>query len=58
VAAGVAALLLSAFPDLTPTDLRQALIDGATNVIGTPWNRDYGRGIVNAAVSYTLLVRK
>jgi subtilisin family serine protease len=58
VAAGVAALLLSAHPDLSPNDLRQALIDGAVNVTGAAWDRDYGRGIVNAAASYTQLGRK
>jgi subtilisin family serine protease len=58
VAAGVAALLLSAYPSLAPHDLRQALIDGAVNVTGEAWSRDYGRGIVNAAASYTLLSRK
>lgn len=58
VAAGVAALLLSAHPDLSPNDLRQALIDGAVNVTGQPWDRDYGRGIINAAAAYTLLATK
>jgi subtilisin family serine protease len=58
VAAGVAALLLSAHPDLSPNDLRQALIDGAVNVTGADWDRDYGRGIVNAAAAYTKLGRK
>lgn len=58
IAAGVAALLLSAHPDLSPNDLRQALIDGAVNVTGADWDRDYGRGVVSAGASYTLLGRK
>jgi subtilisin family serine protease len=57
VAAGVAALLLSAYPNLTADELRQALIDGAVKVSGETWDRDYGRGVVNAAASYTLLER-
>jgi serine protease AprX len=57
VAAGVGALLLSAFPNLSPDALRAALLDGLISVTGPGWNRDYGRGIVNAAASYTRLVR-
>ncbi len=57
VAAGVGALLLSAFPDLDPAQLRDALISGATRVGPKPWDPDYGRGIVNAAASYTHLRR-
>ncbi len=55
VAAGVGALLLSAFPDLDPAQLRDALIAGATRVDAAPWGPDYGHGIVNAAASYTHL---
>ncbi|MBD3886751.1 S8 family serine peptidase [Phormidium tenue FACHB-886] len=55
VAAGVGALLLSAFPNLTPQQLKDVLIRGAIN-IGTPgWDAGSGFGIINAAVSYTLL---
>jgi subtilisin family serine protease len=55
VAAGVAALLMSALPQLTPDALRAALIAGAVN-IGTPgWDPEYGHGVVNAAASYSLL---
>jgi serine protease AprX len=57
VAAGVGALLLSAFPDLDPMRLRDALIAGATRVSSHPWDRDHGRGIINAAASYTHLKR-
>lgn len=55
VAAGVGALLLSAFPALTPDDLRQALLAGLHNVSGSAWDEGYGRGIVSAAASYTSL---
>jgi serine protease AprX len=58
VAAGVAAMLLSAFPDLTPDELRTALLDGLHNVSDQAWDPGYGRGIVNAAASYTLLQRR
>ncbi|MFC5380867.1 S8 family serine peptidase [Aquipuribacter nitratireducens] len=57
VAAGVAALLLSAAPGLTPDGLRDALYAGLTNVTGAAWDAGYGRGIVNAAASYSSLVR-
>ncbi|MFI1281319.1 S8 family serine peptidase [Streptomyces sp. NPDC020858] len=58
VAAGVAALLLSAFPGLGPAELREALLAGLVNPTGKPWDPDYGRGIVNAAASYSFLLRK
>ncbi|MGN9786130.1 S8 family serine peptidase [Nonomuraea sp. ZG12] len=58
VAAGVAALLLSAFPGLTPAELREALLAGLVNTTGRPWDRDYGRGILNAAASYSYMLRK
>jgi subtilisin family serine protease len=55
VAAGVGALLMSAFPSLTPARLKEALIRGAIN-IGVPgWDRDTGHGVINAAASYMLL---
>lgn len=57
VAAGVGALLLSAFPNLTPAQLRQALVDGATRLSTADWDRDYGRGIANAAASYNRVER-
>ena len=58
VAAGVAALLLSAFPALGPDDLRNALVEGLHNITGAPWIPGYGRGIVSAAASYALQLRK
>ncbi|MGW6916860.1 S8 family serine peptidase [Kitasatospora sp. NPDC054939] len=58
VAAGVGALLLSAFPGLTPAELREALLAGLINPTGKQWDPGYGRGIVNAAASYSFLLRK
>ncbi len=57
VAAGVGALLMSAFPGLGPDRLKRALIAGAIN-LGTPgWDADTGFGVIHAASSYTLLRR-
>lgn len=57
VAAGIGALLLSVFPDLTPLELKEILISGAFD-IGTPgWDTDTGFGVANAAASYNILVR-
>jgi serine protease AprX len=56
VAAGVAALLLSAFPQAGPDTLKRTLIETACQIgrdIG--WNRDYGHGIINAGMAYTAL---
>ncbi len=58
VAAGVAALLLSAIPDLAPNDLKAALIAGAVNIGPPGWDADHGDGVVNAAASYSLLKRR
>lgn len=55
VAAGVSALLLSAFPGLTPDRLKNALIRGAINVGKPGWDTDTGFGVINAAASYMLL---
>lgn len=55
VAAGVAAMLLSAFPALTPDDVRAALEAGLHDVTGTGWDAGYGRGIISAAASYSSL---
>lgn len=55
VAAGVAALLLSAFPGLTPDRLKTALIRGAINIGKPGWDADTGFGVTNAAASYMLL---
>jgi serine protease AprX len=54
VAAGVAAMLLSAFPGLTPARLKHALIQTASgNASG--WNRDFGNGTINAGAAYRFL---
>ena len=54
VAAGVAALLLSAFPWLPPGDLKRVLIASATQVGRTVgWSRDLGYGVINAATAVT-----
>jgi len=55
VAAGVGALLMSAVPGLTPSKLKQALIEGAINIGPPGWDADTGFGVVNAAATYTLL---
>jgi subtilisin family serine protease len=55
VAAGVAALLLSYRRELTPAELRDALIEGATNGAGSAWGADFGRGVINAGASYRAL---
>ena len=55
VAAGVAALLLSAFPDLTPDRLRAALVAGAIDVGEPGWDVLHGHGVLNAAASYLRL---
>lgn len=53
VVAGVAAMLLSAQRDLTPGQLRNALVEGAQN--GGAWSADFGHGIVDAAASANAL---
>ncbi|HEX2061265.1 MAG TPA: S8 family serine peptidase, partial [Thermoanaerobaculia bacterium] len=55
VAAGVAALLMSAIPNLDPVRLKNALIRGATNLGQPGWDPDTGFGVINAAASYHLL---
>ena len=55
VAAGVAALLLSSSPGVTPDKPRRALLAGLHNVAGQPWDAGYGRGIINAAAAYISL---
>ena len=57
VAAGVGAMLMSAFPGLGPDRLKQALISGAINLGAPGWDADTGFGVVNAASSYALLRR-
>lgn len=55
VAAGVACLLLSAYPDLTPAGLRRALLLGAMEVGKPGWDPLHGHGIINAGASYQRL---
>ena len=54
-AAGVAALILSANPTLTPPQIRQQLFDSATDVVnvesGVGWDRYSGYGMINAAAA-------
>jgi len=57
LAAGVAALLMCAFPEMTRDELRRVLIGGAVRMGPNGWDRDYGHGIINAAGSYSLLKR-
>lgn len=53
VAAGVVALLLSAYRDATPEALKRALVEGARGEDG--WSPDTGHGIVNARTSMELM---
>lgn len=56
VAAGVGALLLSAFPTITPAALKAALMETAFslgNAVG--FDTEHGRGVINAAAAYTHL---
>ena len=58
VAAGVGALLLSAFPGLSPDELKTALIESVTQVGETiGWDRDHGHGVINAAAAFGTLTR-
>ncbi|MER7057861.1 S8 family serine peptidase [Streptomyces sp. NPDC000351] len=58
LAAGAAALLLSAFPRMSVQELRDALTAGLINVTGAAWDPGYGRGILNVAASYWHLLHK
>ncbi len=55
VASGVAALLLSAFPDTTPERLLAALIHGASKTVEADWDPEVGRGVVHASAAYDAL---
>jgi serine protease AprX len=55
VASGVAALLLSAFPGITPERLRAALVRGASKTVDADWDPEVGRGVINAAAAYDAL---
>ena len=60
-AAGVAALLLSVAPNLTVTQIRDYLANGAEDQVGRPtedtagWDQYHGHGRINAAASLSLL---
>lgn len=56
VAAGVAALLVSARQGVTPDQIRVALVEGATSD-GLGWNAGFGRGVINAGAAYEALKR-
>lgn len=56
-AAGVGALLLSAFPDLDPQRLKQSLIAGAFDIGAPGWDVHTGHAVVNALAAYNLLLR-
>jgi subtilisin family serine protease len=58
LAAGVAALLLSAMSNLTPDLLKQALINSAINLGKPGWDTDTGYGVVNAGAAYAWLKRQ
>ena len=55
VAAGVGALLMSAFPGLKVEDLRRALVARATDIGKPGWDSNTGYGIINAATAYAFL---
>jgi serine protease AprX len=53
VAAGVAALLLSAMPDVSPAAMKAALIASATNLGRTiGWDPETGHGVINAGAAW------
>lgn len=52
LACGVGALLLSAVPDLSPADLKAALIASCQNVAGRGWDPDLGAGVLSAGRAY------
>ncbi|WP_422860941.1 S8 family peptidase [Flagellimonas sp. S174] len=58
VAAGVAALLLSSFPNLSPKDLKDVLIQGAINLGSPGWDANTGYGVINAGSAYRSLCRE
>ncbi|MDJ0712841.1 MAG: S8 family serine peptidase [Prochloraceae cyanobacterium] len=58
VAAGVAALLMSALPGLSPQDLKNALIESAIDIGKPGFDFDTGYGVINAGAAYAMLKRK
>jgi len=55
VAVGVGALLMSAFPDLTPPRMKAAMIQSAINIGQPGFDHETGFGVMNAAVAYNLI---
>jgi len=55
VAAGVVAMLLSAFPDLTPDGVHEALVATAVNLGPPGFDHQTGHGVINAAAAYMRL---
>jgi subtilisin family serine protease len=55
VVTGVGALLLSAFPNLTPAQLARVLKGTAINLGQPGWDADTGFGVVNAGAAYIQL---
>lgn len=55
VAAGVAALLLSAIPGLSPQRLWEALVQTAINLNQPGWDDATGFGVINAGAAYNFL---
>lgn len=55
LAAGVAALLLSARPGLKPDQIKRIFIASATKIGVGGWNADIGFGVVNAARAFSML---
>ena len=57
-AAGVAALVWAARPDLTSAGVVSILLKSATRAPGAPWSPDHGWGILNAAAAVQLATGK
>lgn len=53
--AGAVALLRQAFPNITPREIKEALLAGATPAGSVTPNNDYGWGILNIPRSYEFL---
>jgi tetratricopeptide (TPR) repeat protein len=54
-AAGVSALLLSAFPQLTPAQIKNTILASADRLNTPGWNPETGFGIVNGAAAFNML---
>ena len=55
MAAGVGALLLSAFPSFNPSVIRRVILDTAISLGQQGWDADTGYGVINVASAYTKL---